>query len=731
MDQVEPIAQRRVAVLLSGNVRDLERTAATVMSSVVEALDADVFIHTWDTTDHHDWRWWRTVEETEREAAQTDPEMVNRLLRPVSMIIEPSRSFTTRTVPSYVPGWMASISSLMSLWFGVSESCRLMQEHEILRGARYEHVVRWRFDLIPSRPLGPADLDGRLRLARWLESRSLGISSDVAAVGPRDLMETYASVFATLPASAEHFVADSGYRGFCHEAFLCDCLQQQGLDWVELDVGTTLLRPDGETHVIYPVRRELESHDFEVEYLERFLEPSDGERIFGLLRAGLENAGCSDAAAVATALLGSKTKMTRPEALQSFRVLRSFADWLCQIEPNDRVVTAKLLERWWKRYRRVTPRWTRLRAACSPEFWSLWRIGAPRRVRLHFRTRAGRMKRALAAVPSSIRSRRPDGDVEGTAPRSLPSREFNEVIVDSSRGIVHKSSQHTQTLLDEISYLNALPSDLLEFFAPVHGFSIEPDAPYLELGFVNGRPLDQLFLDDGGTVDEWSLIWESLATVLGSLADRPGTVTTESLLEMYSGKTSERLAACREFPDLRRLLERPSLVINGVEHRGLESLVESAIERVIATTDGAHASVIHGDLCLSNILRTGDSVTLIDPRGRFGSAGIYGDLRYDVAKLHHSVVGGYDLLVAGRFSFDIGFTAIDFDLQFTARQLEIADVYRDGILSGWSADEIELISGLILAGLAPLHSEAPTRQMAFLLRATQVLSSVLDGTPGL
>lgn len=728
MDQEERSALHRVAVLLSGNIRDLESTSAILMSSVVDALDADVFIHTWDITDHRDPTWWRTADEADRHSARTDPELVARLLRPVSMIVEPPRTFSTRSVPACEPDLKIPLSAIMSLWFGVSESFRLMQEHESVRGVRYEHVVRWRFDLLPSRPLSVTDLDDRLRLARWSHSRSLMLSSDVAAVGPRDLMGVYSSVFSTLPASADHFVADSGYRGFSHEAFLGACLQRAGLEWTDLDLGTTLHRSDGSQQVISDAEYELRPSDFDPDRLDHFLLPSEGERISEFLRVSLENAGYSDPASAASALLSSRAKMTRLEALQSFRVLRPFADWLLQIEPNGRSVAPDILHRWWNRYRRSTPRWTRLRAACSLEFWSLWRVGAPRRLRLQFRTRMGRMKRALAALPGSIRSRRPVREQTVTAPRSLPSREFNEVIVDSSRSVVRKTSQHAQTLLDEIGYLNELPSSLLELFAPVHGFSVDPDAVFLELGFVEGRPLDQLFLEDAGSIAEWSSIWNSVGTTIDRLAGHRRQVSEASLLDMYIDKTGDRLAACREFPDLRRLLERPSLVINGVEHRSLESLVQSARERVIATATGAHGSVIHGDLCLSNMLRSGDTITLIDPRGRFGDVGVHGDLRYDIAKLHHSVVGGYDLMVAGRFSFDIGSIDIEFDLQFTARQLEIADAYRDRILSGWSADEIELISGLILAGLAPLHSESPNRQLAFLLRATQMLSSVLDGT---
>jgi hypothetical protein len=700
------------------------------MSSVTDALDADVFIHTWDTVDHHDPTWWRSVEETERTAARTDPELVSMLLRPVSMIIEPSRTFSTRSVRGHGQSsetLLVPVSSVMSLWFGVSESFRLMQEHEIVRGARYEHVVRWRFDLLPSRPLGPADCDGRLRLASWSNSRPIGISSDVAAVGPRHLMESYASVYATLPASIDAFMADSGYNGFCHEALLEACLRSSGIEWVDLELGTTLIRPDGSQQVISSPRTEMNFNDFELDRFDHFLAPSQGDRIAEILRSRLESEGCSDAVAVTAALLSSKTSMTRAEALQSFRVLRSFVSWLCESGPNGQMLAQNLLGRWWTRYRRFNQRAPRLFSACSPEFWSLWSFGAKDRIRLRLRTRLGSAKRSLGALRMSIRADRSATDSSVTLSHSLPSRGFNEVIVHPDRAVVHKSSQHAQTLLDEIGYLNALPTDLRPLFAPVRAFSTEPAAPFLELDFIEGRPLDQLFLDDQGSVEEWSSIWGSVADTVEILASHRGDVSVESVLEMYVGKTRERLEMCQEFADPRRVLERETLLINGVEHRGLESLVRSAQERVIATTAGAYGSVIHGDLCLSNILRTGESVVLIDPRGRFGTVGVHGDLRYDIAKLHHSVVGGYDHMVAGQFSFDIGSTGIEFSLEFSPRQLAIADLYRDRILRDWSSDEIELISGLILAGLAPLHSDAPNRQVAFLLRATQVLSSVLDG----
>ena len=730
MDQVDAWSSRRVAVLLSGNVRDIERTADRVMSSVVDALDADVFIHTWDTIEHRDPTWWRRAGDADTSAVRTDPDLIERLCRPVSMIVEPMRIFSSRSVGACESGLQIPVTAIMSLWFGVSEAFRLMQDHEITRGSQYDHVVRWRFDLVPSRPLGPTDLDGRLRLVPWSGSRALSLSSDVAAVGPRDLMERYASIFATTPSSIDAFVAESGYLGFSHEAFLEACLGHAGLDREELEIGTRLIRLDASEVVISSTDAHLHPDDVEPDHLLRFFPPSERRRMAAILRSRLELAGCPHAEAVAMALLGSMSPMGRGQAVESFHVLRAFLDWLGRSGSNGRWVATAVLDRWWRRYRRSTSPRIRFLVLGSPAFWRLWSIGALSRLRLRARTSAGRMTRALRTARPSGRVGRIERGAPDTISATLPSREFNEVIVDRRAGIVRKTSAHPQTLLDEIGYLDALPSDLRELFAPVRGFSVDPEDPYLELGFVAGRPLDQLFLDDSVGAQRWLAIWESVAGSIDRFAADRREVSIGSLLEMYIDKTTERLAGCEQFPDLQRLLECRTLRINGVEHRDLRSLVRRAQERVIATADGAHGSVIHGDLCLSNILRTGDSVTLIDPRGRFGDVGIGGDLRYDIAKLHHSVVGGYDHMVAGRFSFDIGPTGVDFEVQFSGRQQEIADLYRDRILRDWSVEEIELISGLILAGLAPLHRDAPARQIAFLLRATQMLSSVLDGRPG-
>ena len=64
-------------------------------------------------------------------------------------------------------------------------------------------------------------------------------------------------------------------------------------------------------------------------------------------------------------------------------------------------------------------------------------------------------------------------------------------------------------------------------------------------------------------------------------------------------------------------------------------------------------SVVHGDFCLSNIFYDfrAENIKLIDPRGldTKNNFTIYGDQRYDLAKLMHSIIGLYDHILANLY----------------------------------------------------------------------------------
>ena len=81
--------------------------------------------------------------------------------------------------------------------------------------------------------------------------------------------------------------------------------------------------------------------------------------------------------------------------------------------------------------------------------------------------------------------------------------------------------------------------------------------------------------------------------------------------------------------------------------RSFEEIMESNLLKNLQYT------VIHGDCTFSNTLVDDlNQVWFIDPRGTFGGSKIYGDPRYDWAKLYYSAVGNYDKINSKKFSVD-------------------------------------------------------------------------------
>jgi hypothetical protein len=140
---------------------------------------------------------------------------------------------------------------------------------------------------------------------------------------------------------------------------------------------------------------------------------------------------------------------------------------------------------------------------------------------------------------------------------------------------------------------------------------------------------------------------------------------------------------------------------------------------------------MHGDFCFSNILYDLPSgiVRLIDARGSFGDrcVGIYGDRKYDLAKLKHSAEYGYDFIVNGLFEVNGNGRSFDYSLATRTCATTVAGLARDLVedLSVSNAD-IDLLTSLLFLSMGPLHSEAPSRQLVMYLHGLQLLTRCLE-----
>ncbi len=123
-----------------------------------------------------------------------------------------------------------------------------------------------------------------------------------------------------------------------------------------------------------------------------------------------------------------------------------------------------------------------------------------------------------------------------------------------------------------------------------------------------------------------------------------------SIKEAYYNKTIKRLL---KVEDLIPFSRQRTIRINGKDCRNVFFYKRELEKRLEALTCEVF-HFIHGDCTFSNLmLRDDGSPVLIDPRGYFGFTELYGDIRYDWAKLYYSIIGNYDQFNLKNFQLEI------------------------------------------------------------------------------
>jgi hypothetical protein len=165
---------------------------------------------------------------------------------------------------------------------------------------------------------------------------------------------------------------------------------------------------------------------------------------------------------------------------------------------------------------------------------------------------------------------------------------------------------------------------------------------------------------------------------------------------------------------------------DGTEMLSVRELTDHLLDRIPETTE-EHMSIMHGDFCGSNLLfnASDGSVKMIDPRGYYtaNKNTIYGDKRYDIAKLAHSVVGAYDAIITGHVDVEFERSDGKLDLNLNIWQSkafrELRTEFLERKFAGMNVREDGILEIMILLFLTmiPLHSDTPQRQRAFLANA--------------
>ena len=360
---------------------------------------------------------------------------------------------------------------------------------------------------------------------------------------------------------------------------------------------------------------------------------------------------------------------------------------------------------------------------------------------------SGEQRTELSAILDRVRSESPIRAIAagdwldcGNADRQalshrvlLQKREFNELTIDAVLGTITKRSSNTEKLIDEINYLRLLPAELAVLFPRVLSYSTEWDDPWVTMEYYGYPALAEVFVFENVDPGIWEQIFIHLRDIMmkgfGQL-QRP--LPDGTLRRMYLEKTRQRLETLEGPAELLTLVSRKGTInINGREVENLPQMwrrIESEVERLDSAALG---TVIHGDLCLSNILYDLRSriCKLVDPRGNFGDSGIYGDQRYDVAKLYHSVYGLYDFITNDLFKIAVNGHQVTLDIRSSPRHQQIRERFERVFFQGFDRREVLLITALLFASMPALHYDAPQRQCAMYVRSLQLFDEYFSNSP--
>ncbi len=307
---------------------------------------------------------------------------------------------------------------------------------------------------------------------------------------------------------------------------------------------------------------------------------------------------------------------------------------------------------------------------------------------------------------------------------------FNSISVDTEYGLLTKTSTKIQKLEDEAFWYLHIPDELKIFTPRFISFEKDKSSANLVQELYGYPSLQELYLSGEVNLEDWHYIIKSLFDLHKKFEKYTVKSDSEALKWLYYDKTKERLDDLRAQNSYwEKVLDRKYEFINGKKYAGIATLKNSIAALVDHLCCLDKVTVIHGDYCFSNILFDSSNYIfkLIDPRGRLnGDPTIYGDPRYDIAKLRHSIVGLYDFIVHGMFKLSESPSGYEYEIKSSA-DYSILEKFFDKYteLNGYNPQEIKLIEGLLFLSMIPLHKDNFSRQKVFYLKAVELLNDTV------
>ena len=300
-------------------------------------------------------------------------------------------------------------------------------------------------------------------------------------------------------------------------------------------------------------------------------------------------------------------------------------------------------------------------------------------------------------------------------------RSFNQLNI--TKYSVIKSSLEINKIKGESDWYQNLPYKL-RVHSPtlLRPIVIRKNVAEYEIEYLSHFTLSEIFLFGNKNKEFWLNIFNLLNEIL--------TEFTQVNETSYSRKNN-----LKEFDVTNNLYLKKTIVrLNDYEKiskKNVKDLIKMAIfaANKISKVQKKFIAFQHGDLCFSNILYDSrlNKLIMIDPRGidYNGKSTSFGDIRYDISKIYHSVIGGYDLIISEKYMLKNN--KIKFDEPYSSLMEKLDNVFIKNICPkniSFNKNEIIAINVLLFLSMIPLHRESYKRQEAIIANAYYLYNKI-------
>lgn len=308
--------------------------------------------------------------------------------------------------------------------------------------------------------------------------------------------------------------------------------------------------------------------------------------------------------------------------------------------------------------------------------------------------------------------------------RLIQSRGFNSLEYNDLLGTITKRSKNNNKFKEEIKWQLNLPKNLKVLSPRVLDYSLDEES-FITMEFYSYPTLSEIWLFSGLNEKIYFSIIDKLFKILELFKNNKKDISIENYLDIYVNKTKHRVLEITN-QDILELMRYENITINGRKLKNWDSIENDIFKYITILYNTTDNCLIHGDFCLSNILydlRSG-IVRLIDPRGIWGD-NENGDIKYDIAKLRHSINGDYDYIVNDLFNITIKEDSINYNI-YDSNKVNIKDYFDKQIIKYFNLNQIKIIEGLLFLSMIALHEDNAKRQLIMYAKSIELLNEFLE-----